>query len=44
MSVYGTWGLPARQHPPVVYEGMSQLESDGGLHYLPTPAVQEKMF
>lgn len=21
---------------------MSQLESDGGLHYLPTPAVQEK--
>lgn len=44
MSVSGTGGPPACRHPPVVYEGMSQLESDGGLHYLPTAAVREKMF
>lgn len=44
MSVSETGGPPARRHPPVVYDGMSQSESDGGLRYLPTPTVQEKMF
>lgn len=35
MSASETGGRPARRHPPVVYDGMSQSESDGGLRYLP---------
>lgn len=42
MSLSESGGLSAYQHPPVVYDGMSR--SDSGLHYLPTPTVQEKMF
>lgn len=44
MSMSATGGPPACWHPPVVYDGMSQLDSDSGLHYLPAPTAQEKMF
>lgn len=44
MSVPETGGPPPCRHPPVVYDGMSQSESDGGIHYPQTPTVKEKMF